>query len=135
MAHPIAVGEKQAHDEGMTDKAQRRRFTAAYKVKVLQEAATCRQPGEFGALLRREGLYRSHLAAWRAARRRGDLARPPRRRGPPRSGSAPLTARIAQLERQLATAVKRADRAEAIVDVPKKVAALLGSPFGPTEPS
>ena len=119
----------------MTDKAQRRRFTAAYKLKVLAEAKACRQPGELGALLRREGLYSSHLAAWRAAQRRGDLTGPARRRGPPRSGAAPLTARIAQLERQLVAAVTRADRAEAIVEVQKKVAALLGSPLAPPEPS
>ena len=135
MVYPIAVAGKTTHDLGMTDKAQRRRFTAAYKLKVLAEAKACRQPGELGALLRREGLYSSHLAAWRAAQRRGDLTGPARRRGPPRSGAAPLTARIAQLERQLVAAVKRADRAEAIVEVQKKVAALLGSPLAPTEPS
>ena len=135
MGHAIAVAGKTTHDVGMTDKAQRRRFTAAYKRKVLAEAKACRQPGELGALLRREGLYSSHLAAWRAAQRRGDLTGPARRRGPPRSGAAPLTARIAQLERQLVAAVKRADRAEAIVEVQKKVAALLGSPLAPTEPS
>ena len=128
MVYPIAVAGKTTHDLGMTDKAQRRRFTAAYKLKVLAEAKACRQPGELGALLRREGLYSSHLAAWRAAQRRGDLTGPARRRGPPRSGAAPLTARIAQLERQLVAAVKRADRAEAIAEVQKKVAALLGSP-------
>ena len=135
MVYPIAVAGKKTHDVGMTDKAQRRRFTAAYKLKVLAEATACRQPGELGALLRREGLYSSHLAAWRAAQRRGDLTGPARRRGPPRSGAAPLTARIAQLERQLVAAVKRADRAEAIAEVQKKVAALLGSPLEPTEPS
>ena len=135
MVYPIAVAGKTTHDLGMTDKAQRRRFTAAYKRKVLAEAKACHQPGELGALLRREGLYSSHVAAWRAAQRRGDLIGPARRRGPPRSGAAPLTARIAQLERQLVAAVKRADRAEAIVEVQKKVAALLGSPLAPTEPS
>ena len=135
MVYPIAVAGKKTHDVGMTDKAQRRRFTAAYKRKVLAEAKACHQPGELGALLRREGLYSSHVAAWRAARRRGDLTGPARRRGPPRSGAAPLTARIAQLERQLVAAVKRADRAEAIAEVQQKVAALLGSPLEPTEPS
>ena len=135
MGHAIAVAGKTTHDVGMTDKAQRRRFTAAYKLTVLAEAKACRQPGELGALLRREGLYSSHLAAWRAAQRRGDLTGPRRRRGPARSGAAPLTARIAQLERQLTAAVKRADRAEAIVEVQQKVAALLGSPLAPPEPS
>lgn len=132
MANPIVVRGTTAHAGGMTTKAQRRRFSASYKVKLLQEAATCREPGALGALLRREGLYSSHLAAWRAAQQRGELAGSPRRRGPSPSGAAPFTARIAQLERQLAAAVKRADRAEAIVEVQKKVAALLGTPLEPT---
>jgi transposase-like protein len=55
-------------------KAQRRRFTAEYKRKVLRDADACTKPGELGALLRREGLYSSLLATWRAARRRGELA-------------------------------------------------------------
>ena len=135
MGSPIAVGVKKTHDVGMTDKAQRRRFTAAYKLKVLDEAAGCRAPGELGALLRREGLYSSHLAAWRAARRRGELAGLAVRRGPARRGVHPLTGRVTQLERQLAVATKRAERAEAIVAVQKKVAALLGDPFPPSEPS
>jgi transposase-like protein len=118
----------------MPEKARRRRFTAAYKLKLLQEAAQATKPGELGALLRREGLYSSHLAAWRAAQRRGDLAGPARRRGPPRRAPAPHAARVAQLERQLAAAVKRADRAEAIVEVQKKVAALLGE-LPPSAPS
>ena len=69
MGYPIGVGGSTAQDRGMTEKAQRRRFTAAYKLKILEEAAQATQPGELGALLWREGLYSSHLAAWRAARR------------------------------------------------------------------
>jgi len=134
MVHPLVVGGETTHDGGMTEKAQRRRFTAAYKLKVLDEAAGCRAPGELGALLRREGLYSSHLAAWRAARRRGELAGLAVRRGPPRRAPNPLAARVTQLERQLAAATKRAERAEAIVAVQKKVAALLGDPLPPIEP-
>jgi transposase len=135
VVYPIAVGGEKAQDGGMPEKAQRRRFTAAYKLKVLAEAAGCRQPGELGALLRREGLYSSHLAAWRAARRRGELAGLATRRGPPRRAPDPQAARVVQLERQLAAAIKRAERAEAIVEVQKKVAALLGTPLPPTAPS
>jgi len=119
----------------MSEKAQRRRFTAAYKLKVLQEADRSTKSGELGALLRREGLYSSHLAAWRAARRRGALAGLARRRGPTPTVPDPNAARIATLERRLAVAVQRADRAEAIVEVQKKVAALLGAPLPPTAPS
>ena len=64
-------------------KAQRRRFTAAEKLRVLRQADGCAKPGEVSALLRREGLYSSHLASWRAARQRGELAGlAPRARGP-----------------------------------------------------
>src|ERR1700756_5860177 len=55
-------------------KARRRRFTLEYKRKIVREADGCKTPGAVGALLRREGLYSSHLATWRAARERGDLA-------------------------------------------------------------
>src|SRR5437773_12299566 len=55
-------------------KAARRRFTAAEKLRVLREADGCTKPGELSALLRREGLYSSHLSTWREARRRGELA-------------------------------------------------------------
>ena len=63
-------------------KATRRRFTAAEKLRVLKEADRCTKPGELGALLRREGLYSSHLSSWRQARQRGELAGlTPRQRG------------------------------------------------------
>ena len=72
-----------AQETEVLAKAQRRRFTAAEKLRVLREADRCSKPGEVSALLRREGLYSSHLATWRAARRRGELAGlAPRARGP-----------------------------------------------------
>jgi len=107
-------------------KAQRRRFTAAYKRKVLDEAARCTAPGEIGALLRREGLYSSHLTAWRAARARGELVGGgPRRRGPPPTPRDPAGKRILQLERENRQLRFRAERAEALVEVQKKLSALL----------
>ena len=135
MVYPIAVGGEKTHDGGMPERAQRRRFTAAYKLKVLQEAEGATQPGALGALLRREGLYSSHLAAWRAARRRGELAGLARRRGPKPARPDPTVARVATLERQLVAAVRRAERAEAIVEIQKKLAALFPSSMGPSEPS
>ena len=63
-----------AHETEVTAKAQRPRFTAAEKLRVLREADRCTKPGELSALLRREGLYSSHLSTWRAARSRGELA-------------------------------------------------------------
>jgi len=107
-------------------KATRRRFSTTYKRRVLQEAARCTKPGELGALLRREGLYSSHLATWRAAQARGELAgENVRRRGPkPRPVSTDVK-RILQLEHENRRLRARAERAEALVEVQKKLSALL----------
>jgi transposase-like protein len=108
-------------------KAQRRRFTAEYKRRILREAEACRRPGEVSALLRREGLYSSHLAAWRAARQRGELAASgSKRRGPKPKRPDARDQRIAALERELRRSQARAERAEALVEVQKKLAELLG---------
>jgi hypothetical protein len=85
------------------------------------------------ALLRREGLYSSHLAAWRAAQRRGELAGPARRRGPKPTPPDLHATRLADLERQLARATARAERAEALVAVQKKVAALWDQMLPPSD--
>ncbi len=108
-------------------KATRRRFTAAYKLKVLREADAGNTPGEIGALLRREGLYFSNLKTWRAQRRKGELdglAQKPR--GPVPKEKNPLAARVAVLEREVARQTARAERAEALVDLQKKVSEVLG---------
>ena len=108
-------------------KAERRRFTAEYKRRVLQEADACSKPGELGALLRREGLYSSHLSAWRAARGRGELAGlSPRRRGPKAQQPDSRDTRIAELEREVRRLRARAERAEGLVEVQKKLSQLLG---------
>ena len=114
-------------------KATRRRFTVEYKRTILREADACRTPGAVGALLRREGLYSSHLTTWRAARERGELAGAARKRGPTRQVADPRDKRITELERESTRWRKRAERAEALVDLQKQVAALLGTPS--TEPS
>jgi transposase len=113
----------------VTAKATRRRFTLEYKRRVVREADACKTPGAVGALLRREGLYSSHLAAWRAARDRGELAGVAKRRGPAPRVVDPRDKRIAELERETTRWQKRAERAEALVEVQKKVAALLGTPL------
>jgi transposase len=106
-------------------KARRRQFTAEYKRKVLAEAETCTKPGEIGALLRREGLYSSHLVAWRRARDSGaGLA--PKKRGPVAKIPHPLERKVVELERSLARAERRAQRAEGLVELQKKVSELLG---------
>ena len=116
------------HDSAVSPTPNRRRFTAAYKMKVLEEIDRCSQHGEIGALLRREGLYSSQLAAWRRARAQSNLATRAalhQRRGPKPKLADSSKKKIAELERELARAVKRAERAEALVAVQKKVAALL----------
>ena len=120
----------------VSEKARRRRFTVEFKRRVVRESDACKAPGEVGALLRREGLYSSHLTTWRAARDRGELApgAPPKKRGPQASVPDARDKRIAELERENAKLAKRAERAEAIAEIQKKVAALLGRPF-PSEDS
>jgi transposase len=126
---PVALAQDGmvVHDVEVPARRRRRQFSAAYKLKVLEEAARCTQPGELGALLRREGLYSSHLAVWRQAAKRGKVAGLAQRRGPPPAD--PRARRIAELERQLARAVQRAARAEALVRLQKEVAQLLGQPL------
>lgn len=116
-------------------KAARRRFTAAEKLRVLREADRCTKPGELSALLRREGLYSSHLSAWRQARRNGELAGlTPRPRGPKPKPADPRDKKIAELERETRRLQARLERAEGLIEVQKKVAALLGTPFESDEP-
>jgi transposase-like protein len=118
-------------DVEVVAKAERRRFTADYKRRIVREADHCTKPGEIGALLRREGLYSSLLTTWRAARDRGELAGlAPKKRGPKVMPPDPRDKKIAELEREVGRQRKRAERAEALVDVQKKLAALLGTPFG-----
>jgi transposase-like protein len=108
-------------------KARRRRFTAEYKRKILEEVDACTRPGEIGALLRREGLYSSSLMSWRRARERGELAGlAPRKRGPRAQVPHPLERKVAELARENARLTRRAERAEALVEVQKKVSELLG---------
>ena len=108
-------------------KATRRRFTAEYKRRVLTEADACTKPGELGALLRREGLYSSHINTWRAQRARGELqGLAPKRRGPKPTAKNPLDKRVHELERECGKLRKRAERAEALVEVQKKLSELWG---------
>ena len=111
-------------------KATRRQFTLEYKRKIVREADGCKTPGAIGALLRREGLYSSHLTTWRAARDRGELAGlAPKPRGPKATPPDPRDKKIAEQEREIVRWKQRAERAEALVELQKKVAALLGTPL------
>ena len=104
-------------------KAKRRSFTAAYKLQILQEADRCGQPGQLGALLRREGLYSSHLVTWRRQRDRGELGT--KKRGKP---ADPQAKEVARLKRQNAQLQAKLNQAETIIAVQKKLCDLLGLP-------
>lgn len=111
----------------VSPKATRRRFTAEYKCRIVREADAAAARGELGALLRREGLYSSHLGKWREQARRGELAGlTPKKRGPEPKVADARERKITELERTIAKLTKRAERAEALVEVQKKVSQLLG---------
>jgi len=124
----VAIPRPDVSEVEVVAKAIRRRFTAEYKRKILREADACTAPGAIGALLRREGLYSSHLTTWRAQRERGELAGlTPRPRGPAPKPKNPLAGKVAALERAVSRLTARAERAEALVELQKKVAELLGT--------
>lgn len=108
-------------------KATRRRFSAEYKLKILRAAEACTKPGEIGALLRREGLYASNITTWRAQQRKGALAGlGPKTRGPAPAAKNPLAVTVAAQEKAIVRLTARAERAEALVALQKKVSELLG---------
>lgn len=111
-------------------KAHRRQFSAKYKLDVLKRAEGCKSFGSLGAMLRAEGLYSSHLATWRRQRDAGELAGlTPKKRGRKRAEVDARDRKIAELQRENARLSARAERAEALVDLQKKVASLLGTPL------
>ena len=131
--YPTFVAGERAAPVGVPDpelieRAKRRSFTAEYKARILAESDACSRPGEVGALLRREGLYTSHLTAWRKQRKSGAL----KELGKPR-GRKPADTRDAQL----AAATRRAERAEAelakarrVIEIQGNVSALLEEMLG-----
>jgi transposase len=122
-------------DPEVVAKAKRRAFTAEYKLRILQEAESAAAiRGGLGALLRREGLYSSLLATWRSERANGILeALTPQKRGP-KSRRNPLQEENLKLQRQNARLTEELRKAHIIIDVQKKVAALLGRPIPEQDP-
>ena len=99
-------------------KPKRRQFTAEYRLRILEEADRCTQPGEVGRLLRREGLYSSHLTAWRKARRKGSLRElAAKKRGAKPAERNPLDAKVRALEAQVARLEHELHTAHTILDV------------------
>ena len=117
-------------DPEVPEKAVRRRFTAEYKIEILRQADVCREPGEVGALLRREGIYSSHLTTWRRQRDAGILSGlKPKRRGRKANPLHPLQAENAQLRKENNRLQKRLGKAELIIDIQKKFHRCWGSPW------
>ena len=129
------VAQAQPHpNPEVVAKPRRRTFTADYKRRILNEADAARFSGSIGALLRREGLYSSHLVTWRREREAGILdALTPHKRGP-KSKRHPLEEENQKLRRQNERLTDQLRKAEIIIDVQKKVAALLGRPIPTPDP-
>lgn len=114
----------------VTAKASRRRFTGRYKLKILAEADACTEQGQIGQLLRREGLYSSHLTKWRKQRDDGQMAGlSSKRRGRKPKDKNPLTDENTRLQRENQQLKEKLRKAELIIDVQKKVAEILGNPI------
>ena len=127
-------GAKPIPDPAVPEKPVRRRFTAEYKLRVLREADACDEPGQLGALLRREGLYSSHLTAWRQQRDEGTLAGlTPKRRGRKANPDAPVIAENERLKRENQRLAAKLRQAETIIEVQKKLSEILGIPLPPPE--
>ena len=118
----------------VTAKAKRRKFTAEEKSRILREAAACTRRGDLGALLRREGLYSSHLIKWREQAERGEIAGlTPKRRGPEPKVVDARDKQLAEQQRTIAKLTRRVQRAEAIIEVQKKLSQVLGVALPPID--
>jgi len=116
-----------APDPEVLERPVRRVFTAKYKRDILREADACSVPGEVGALLRREGLYSSHLSSWRQARERGEISGlTPRKRGPKQKPQMVSAREYARVKRDKERLERELEKAHAIIDVQKKLSVILG---------
>lgn len=135
---PVPAGKKTSPGESAGDRrdpevlerSQRRRFSAEYKLQILRQADACDESGQLGELLRREGLYSSHLSTWRQQREKGALdALTPKKRGRKARDNDPLIEENRRLQRDNQRLVERLRQAEVIIEVQKKVAEILGIPL------
>jgi transposase len=123
-------------DPEVPEKTPRRRFTAKYKLDVLKKADACTQPGELGALLRREGLYSSNLTTWRRQREQGLLdAMSPKKRGRKKIEKNPLAKEVANLQKEVERLHLKLKKAETIIEFQKKISEMLGISQSPDEES
>jgi transposase len=114
-------------DPEVPEKIPRRRFTTAYKLRMLKEYDACTVPGEIGAFLRREGLYHSNINTWLRQRDTGVLqGLKPKKRGRKKKDVNPLAKENARLERENKKLSNKLKQAEIIIDVQKKISEILG---------
>ena len=122
-----AHGPVGAQDPEVTERAKRRRFTAEYKLRILRQADAYRGDGDLGALLRREGLYSSHLTTWRRQRDEITVAGlKARKRGPK---PVVVDPRVKPLKREVTRLKRRLEEAEMVIAFQKKLSELLGIPL------
>jgi transposase len=128
-----AASTRPGIDSEVVPRARRRQFSNADKRRILEAADRCTKPGEIGALMRREGVYSSSLSTWRRQREVAELAAlAPVKRGPKADPHRAETLHIAQLTRERDNLKSRLDKALLVIDVQKKLAALLGNPIEDT---
>ena len=114
-------------DPEVNEKPVRRRFDAAYKLRILEQADRCTEPGQLGELLRREGLYSSHLANWRRLREKGSLqSLGPKKRGRKGKRKDATTKELDRLRRENQRLAERLRQAETIIEVQKEVSEIMG---------
>ena len=131
MRHAESVDEqREAPSPEVSERPVRRRFGVEYKARILAEADACTEPGMLGELLRREGLYSSHLSTWRRQRDEGALAGlRPKQRGRKAKPKNPLADEVARLQRENQRLKNQLRQAELIIDVQKKVSEMLNIPL------
>ena len=123
----VTAGDRGTPDPEVVGHAVRRRFSAAYKQRILAEVAAAAGTGAVGRILRREGLYSSTLTAWRKARSNSERAAlAPKKRGPKPKAKNPLQAENTQLKREKAQLQKKLHTAELMLELQKKVSQILG---------
>jgi transposase-like protein len=115
-------------DPEVMENKSRRKFTAKYKLDILRKAACCAEPGQVGALLRREGLYSSNLSTWRRQKDQGLLgAMSPKKRGRKKQEVNPLSQEVARLQKENEHLKNKLKQAETIIEVQKKISEILGT--------
>ena len=131
-----SLAVKAKPDPEVREKRRRRKFTAKYKLDILEKADACAESGQMGALLRREGLYSSNLTTWRRQREQGLLdAMSPKKRGRKRVERNPLAQEVARLQRENEQLKSKFKKAQTIIEVQKKVSEILGISQDPDEES